>query len=57
VPIFAVLIAVELDHQLGDRTIKINDVGTDRVLPAETYTSKLFSAQHAPESPFRLRSR
>jgi hypothetical protein len=54
VSIFAVLIAIELDHELGDGTIEIDDVGTDSLLPAETYTGHLFSAQHAPEFPLRF---
>ena len=49
--------SVELDTDFGLEAIKIEDVRTDGLLPAELEASKLPSAKNPPESPLRLRRR
>jgi hypothetical protein len=40
----SVMAAVYFNDQLGDSTVKIGHIGTERLLPAKAQTSKPFAA-------------
>jgi hypothetical protein len=54
VPVHAMLIAVELDDEFGGRTIEIDDIGTDGLLPPETQACHLLATQQTPEFAFGI---
>jgi hypothetical protein len=45
---------IKLDRQFRARTIEIENIGIDRVLPPELVTRKIPVSQTAPENPFTI---
>jgi len=45
---------IEFDRQLCSRTIEIEDVGIDRVLPPKLVTRKIAVSETAPDNPLTI---
>jgi len=52
--ITVVLATVELDHQPQLRTVEIQNIGRERMLPPKLVTGQLSVAQTAPEQAFAV---
>jgi len=50
-----VLPAIQFEGEFGFRTVEIQDVGSERMLPAKLVSGKASIPQQAPQAPLRLR--